>query len=99
TRAVPQKILIHMSSCDSQGSNLATQIMLRSLGIPSVSPPLHSFFEVPEQAGGYDGSGFVEIDWGKCSSRCNVPGGDDPGAACTTNPGRPRPRHHPTRPR
>jgi len=99
TPAVPHKILIHMSTCDSQVSNLATQIMLRSLGIPSVSPPLHSFFEVPEQAGGYDGSGFVEIDWGKCSSRCNVPGGDDPGAACTTNADCPGVGDKPTRTR
>jgi len=85
TPPVPHKILIHMSTCDSQVSNLATQIMLRSLGIPQVSPPLRSFFGVPEMAGGYDGSGFTEIDWQKCGSRCNVPGQDNPGAACTTD--------------
>jgi len=85
TPPVPHKILIHMSKCDSQVSNLGTEIMVRSLGIAQVSPPLQSFFQVPEMAAPYDGSASVEIDWQKCGSRCNVPGGDSPGAACTTD--------------
>jgi hypothetical protein len=82
---VPHKILIHMSTCDSQVSNLATEIMARSLGIPQVTPPLRSFLDIPEMTAPYDGSAFVEIDWQKCGSRCNVPGQDNPGAACTTD--------------
>jgi hypothetical protein len=99
TPPVPHKILIHMSTCDSQVSNLATEIMVRSLGIPQVDPPLRHFFDIPEMTGGYDGSAFVEIDWGKCISRCNVPGGDDPGAACTTNADCPGPGDKPSRTR
>jgi len=82
---VPHKVLIHMSTCDSQVSNLATQIMVRSLGIPQVNVPLRHFFDIPEMDAPYDGSAFQEIDWQKCGSRCNVPGGDNPGAPCTTN--------------
>jgi hypothetical protein len=82
---VPHKVLIHMSTCDAQVSNLGTQIMVRSLGIPQVTPVLRSFFDIPEMAAPYDGSAFVEIDWQKCGSRCNVPGQDDPGAACATD--------------
>ena len=82
---VPHQVLIHMSTCDSQVSNLGTQIMVRSLGIPQVTPVLRSFFDIPEMAAPYDGSAFVEIDWQKCGSRCNVPGQDDPGAACATD--------------
>jgi len=88
TPPVPHKVLMHMSTCDSQVSNLATEIMVRSLGVPQVAPPLHHFFEIPEVAppvDGYDGSALQEIDWGKCVSRCNVPGDDDPGAVCTTD--------------
>jgi len=38
------------------GLELATEIMVRSLGIPQVTPPLRSFFDIPEMMGGYDGS-------------------------------------------
>jgi hypothetical protein len=85
TPAVPHKVLIHTSKCDSQVSNVATEIMVRSLGIPSVAPGLQPFFAIPEMSAPYDGSAWVFIDWGKCGSRCNVPGQDDPGAACTTD--------------
>jgi len=85
TPPVPHKVLMHMSTCDSQVSNLATEIMVRSLGIPQVDPPLRPFFGIPVMSAPYDGSAFVEIDWGKCVSRCNVPGADNPGALCTTN--------------
>ena len=47
----------------------------------------------------YDGSAFVEIDWQKCGSRCNVPGGDNPGAACTTDADCPGVGDPPTRTR
>src|SRR5262249_59343846 len=53
----------------------------------------------PGHVGGSAGAGSVEIDWGKCGSRCNVPGGDDPGAACTTNADCPGVGDKPTRTR
>jgi hypothetical protein len=58
---------------------------VRSLGIPQVNPPLRDFFQIPDMTAPYDGSAFQEIDWQKCGSRCNVPGQDNPGAACTTD--------------
>jgi hypothetical protein len=96
---VPHEILIHMSTCDSQVSNLGTQIMVRSLGIPQVNTPLREFFEIPDATAPYDGSAFQEIDWQKCGSRCNVPGQDDPGAACTTDADCPGAGDPPTRTR
>jgi hypothetical protein len=96
----PHRILMHMARCDSQVSNLATEIALRSLGIPQVSPALHSFFDVPEVAAPIDGSAFVEIDWGRCGRRCNVPGEDDAGdAECTTDADCPGPGDPPERTR
>jgi hypothetical protein len=80
-------------------SNLGTEIMVRSLGIPQVRPVLRSFFDIPEMDAPYDGSAFVEIDWQKCGSRCNVPGGDDPGAACTSDAACPGLGDKPTRTR
>ena len=96
---VPHKVLIHMATYDSEVSNLATEIMVRSLGVPQLAPPLRHFFDIPEAMGGYDGSALVEIDWGKCISRCNVPGQDDPGATCTTDADCPGPGDKPTRTR
>jgi hypothetical protein len=85
TPAHPHRVLLHMARCDSQVSNLGTEIALRSLGIPQVAPAIHSFFGIPAVAGPIDGSALLEIDWQRCGSRCNVPGEDDPGAACTTD--------------
>jgi hypothetical protein len=81
----PHKVLLHMARCDSQVSNLGTEIALRSLGIPQVAPALHTFFDVPEVTAPIDGSALVEIDWQRCGLRCNEPGKDNPGAACTTD--------------
>jgi hypothetical protein len=96
---VPHKVLIHMATCDSQVSNLATEIMVRSIGIPQVPPVNRSFFAISETPAPFDGSAFVEIDWQKCGARCNVPGGDNPGAACTTNADCPGPGDPPSRTR
>jgi len=73
--------------------------MVRSLGVPQVTPVLRSFFQIPEMAAPYDGSAFQELDWQKCGSRCNVPGQDDPGAACTTDADCPGPGDNPNRTR
>jgi hypothetical protein len=96
---VPHAILAHMATCDSQVSNVATEIMVRSLGIPQLRPVHRSFFDIPEADAPVDGSAFVEIDPQKCGSRCNVPGQDNPGASCTTDADCPGAGDPPTRTR
>jgi hypothetical protein len=85
TPPVPHKVLLHMATYDSEVSNLSTEIMTRSLGIPQVSPAHRSFFQIPETAAPFDGSALVEIDPQRGFSRCHTPGGTDAGAACTTD--------------
>jgi len=81
---VPHKILIHMATYDSEVSNLATEIMVRSLGIEQVTPVHRSFFQINEAAAPFDTSAFVEVNPQR--KRCNVPGGGpSPGATCTTD--------------
>jgi hypothetical protein len=99
TPPVPHEILVHMATCDSQVSNLATEIMARSLGIPHLAPVHRSFVDIPEATAPFDGSAFVEIDPQRCHSRCNVPGASNPGAACTTDADCPGPGDPPTRTR
>jgi hypothetical protein len=83
---VPHRVLLHMSTCDSQVSNVATEIAVRSLGIPQIAPPLRSFFDVPESATPVDGSALQEIDWQRCNvSRCDTPAGLDAGDVCLTD--------------
>jgi hypothetical protein len=82
---VPHRVLLHMATCDSQVSNLGTEIAVRSLGIPQVAPANRSFFAVPEATEPVDGSALLEIDWQRCGRRCNVPGADSPGAPCETD--------------
>lgn len=81
---VPHKVLVHMATHDSEVSNLSTEIMVRSLGIPQVTPVHRTFFQIPEMAAPFDGSAFVEVDPQR--RRCNVPGGGpNPGTACTAD--------------
>lgn len=82
---VPHKILIHMATYDSEVSNLGTEIMVRSLGIPQVSPVARSFVDIPELAAPFDGSAFVEINPLRGFSRCHTPNTTDAGAMCTTD--------------
>jgi hypothetical protein len=95
----PHKVLIHMATYDSQVSNLGTEIMVRSLGIPQVGPVRRSFFQIPEATAPFDGSALVEIDNQRGFSRCNEPGADNPGATCTTNADCPGPGDPPVRTR
>ena len=81
----PHKVLMHMATYDSEVSNLSTEIMLRSMGIPQLAPVHRSFVDVPEQAAPFDGSALVEIDPQLGFSRCHTPGTDDRGAACVTD--------------
>ena len=96
---VPHRVLIHMATYDCEVTNLATEIMVRSLGIPQLGPVRRSFFDVPELNAPFDGSAFVEIDPQRGFSRCNVPGSSDPGAACTTDADCPGPGDPATRTR
>lgn len=82
---VPHEVLLHMATYDSEVSNVSTEIMVRSLGIPQVAPAARSYFQIPEMEAPFDGSAFVEVDPMLGFSRCNTPGGDSPGLACTTN--------------
>ncbi|HEY8517064.1 MAG TPA: hypothetical protein VIS07_16255 [Candidatus Binatia bacterium] len=81
----PHKILIHMATYDSEVSNLGTEIMVRSLGIPQLLPVHRSFVGIPEMAAPFDGSAFVEIDPQRGFGRCHTPGTTDAGAMCTTD--------------
>jgi hypothetical protein len=84
TPPVPHKILIHMATYDSEVSNVATEIMVRSLGIEQVTPVHRTFFDIPEIAAPFDDSAFVEVNPQR--KRCNVPGGGpSPGTTCTTD--------------
>lgn len=84
TPPVPHKVLIHMATYDSEVSNVATEIMVRSLGITQVNPPHRHFFDIPEADAPFDDSAFMEINPER--KRCNVPGGGpSPGATCTTD--------------
>jgi hypothetical protein len=58
------KVLIHMASSDDEVSNLGTEIMARSMGVPQVSPVVQSYFGIAEQAASFDGSAMVESDGG-----------------------------------
>jgi hypothetical protein len=81
----PHEILIHMATYDSEVSNLGTEIMVRSLGIPQLTPVHRSFVGIPEMAAPFDGSAFVEVDPQRGFSRCHTPGTTDAGAMCTVD--------------
>ena len=42
----------------------ATEIMVRSLGIPQVGPVVQSYYNIPEMSAPFDGSAMVESDAG-----------------------------------
>jgi hypothetical protein len=96
---VPHKVLIHMATYDSEVSNVGTEIAVRSLGIPQLKPVHRSFFQIPELDAPFDDSAFVEVDPMLGFSRCNVPGGNSPGAACTSDADCPGAGDPPTRTR
>lgn len=57
-------VLVHMATHDAAVPNLATEIMVRSLGIPQLTPVVRSRFGVAEVAAPIAGSAFVESDGG-----------------------------------
>src|SRR5579871_2955787 len=58
------KVLVNMSTGDAEVSNLGTEIMVRSMGIPQVAPPVHHFYGIAEELAPFDGSALVEVDGG-----------------------------------
>lgn len=58
------KVLVYMASSDDEVSNLGTEIMVRSMGMPQVAPPVQSYFDIPELTAPFDGSAMVESDGG-----------------------------------
>jgi len=60
----PHDVLVHMATADDEVSNLATEIMVRSMGMPQVAPVVRSYFGIDELAAPFDGSAMVESDGG-----------------------------------
>jgi hypothetical protein len=58
------KVLVHMATSDDEVSTVATEIMVRSMGIPQLSPVNFSYYNIPEMAAPFDGSAFVESNQG-----------------------------------
>jgi hypothetical protein len=58
------KVLVHMATSDAEVSNVATQIMVRTMGMPQVSPVVQSYFGIPEMAAPFDGSAMLESNEG-----------------------------------
>ena len=54
------KVLVHMAYSDDEVSTVATEIMVRSMGIPQLTPVNFSYYNIPELAAPFDGSAFVE---------------------------------------
>lgn len=57
-----KKILMQMGVHDSQVPNIATEIQVRSLGVPALAPPALSLFQVPEMTAPFNGSAWVPYD-------------------------------------
>ncbi|MCX8071612.1 MAG: hypothetical protein N3C12_04060 [Candidatus Binatia bacterium] len=60
----PKKVLIHTGINDSQVSHYATEIQVRSLGIPAVAPSAYPAFGIEERVAPFDGSAWVPYDVG-----------------------------------
>lgn len=58
------KVLVHMSTGDAEVSNVATEIMVRSMGIPQQTQVIKHYYNIPEQAAPFDGSAMHEVDGG-----------------------------------
>jgi hypothetical protein len=58
------KVLVHMATNDDEVSNVATEIMVRTMGIPQLTPVVKSYYDIPEMAAPFDGSAMHESDEG-----------------------------------
>lgn len=96
---VPHDVLMHMATYDCEVTNVATEIAVRTLGIPQLLPAARDFFGIPELAAPFAGSAFVEVNPQRGFSRCNQPGANNAGAACSTDADCPGAGDPPTRTR
>ena len=72
------KVLVHMATNDDEVSNVATEIMVRSMGIPQLTPVVKSYLDVPELAAPFDASAMLESDEGDPAIPIgNIPPGDN----------------------
>ena len=72
------KVLVHMATNDDEVSNVATEIMVRSMGIPQLTSVVKSYYNVPELAAPFDGSAMLESDEGDPAIPItNIPPGDN----------------------
>jgi hypothetical protein len=58
------KILVHMATSDAEVANIATKIMVHSMGIPQLTPVVGSYFGISEMAASFDGSAMHESNEG-----------------------------------
>jgi hypothetical protein len=56
------KVLVHMATSDDEVANIATEIMVRSMGMPQVAPVVTSYYGIAEMLAPFDGSAMVESD-------------------------------------
>src|SRR6185436_828437 len=72
------KVLVHMATNDDEVSNVATEIMVRSMGIPQLTPVVKSYYNIPELAASFDGSAMHESDEGDLAIPVtNIPPADN----------------------
>lgn len=57
-------VLVHMSTSDAEVSNLATEIMVRSMGMPQVAPVVKTYVDIDEMTAPFTGSAMVEANGG-----------------------------------
>jgi hypothetical protein len=75
-----KKLLLQPGIHDSQVTNIATEIQVRSLAIPAVAPSVQPWFRVPERAAPFDGSAVAIYDVnGTAAPLTNTPPADENG--------------------
>jgi hypothetical protein len=60
----PHQVLVHMARSDAEVANLGTQIMVRSMGIPQLTPVNERYYGILELAAPFDGSALIESNFG-----------------------------------
>jgi hypothetical protein len=58
------RILFHMATNDAEVPNLATEVMIRSMGVSQLAPVVQGRFGIGEQTAPVDGSALLESDGG-----------------------------------
>ncbi|HYD50144.1 MAG TPA: hypothetical protein VEB21_17425, partial [Terriglobales bacterium] len=69
-----KKVLLQVGLDDSQVSYIGAEIQARSMGIPTIDPPVRPLFGIPAMATPFDGSAYVEYDvGGEMAPLTNIP--------------------------